>query len=195
MDEAGIVSEMYGRKILGARLRKGTPIHTYLPGPHRGVFNIAAFKQYQEIILCESLIDALTFYCNGFPNVTASFGVSGFTDELLQAFKDHAITKVYIAYDADTAGNQAAEKLAKTLMAVGMDCFRVRFPKGMDANLYACQVKPADKSLGLVIRKAGMDGQRQKKRSQAMKVEEVPPPVPAIPNKKISLICASPSRK
>ncbi len=35
------VCEVYGRKIQGGKLRKGTPQHLYLylPGPHAGVFN------------------------------------------------------------------------------------------------------------------------------------------------------------
>ena len=35
----------------------------------------------KEIILCESLIDALTFWCAGFRNVTGSYGVAGFTED------------------------------------------------------------------------------------------------------------------
>jgi DNA primase len=54
-DESGTVVEMYGRKLLGNRLRKGTPIHTYLPGPHKGVWNIGAFKASDEIILMRSV--------------------------------------------------------------------------------------------------------------------------------------------
>ena len=40
------------------------------------------------------------------------------------------------------------------LTAEGLECFRLLFPKGMDANDYACAVKPAEKSLGVVIRSA-----------------------------------------
>lgn len=161
-DENGNVVEMYGRKLLGNRLRKGTPIHTYLPGSHKGVWNIGAFKASDEMILCEALIDALTFWCAGFRNVTASYGIAGFTKDHLAAFKNYQIKKVYIAYDRDEAGNYAAEKLSNELMAEGIDCFRVLFPKGMDANDYACQVKPADKSLDLVIRKAEWMGNGKK---------------------------------
>ena len=39
MDETGAVQEVYGRKIRDD-LRPGTPKHLYLPGPHRGVWNI-----------------------------------------------------------------------------------------------------------------------------------------------------------
>lgn len=154
IDEQGLIHEVYGRKILGKRLRKGTPLHTYLPGPHRGVFNASAFKNYHDIILCESLIDALTFYAHGFYHVTSSFGVSGFTEDLLAAFKNHAIKKVFIAYDRDDAGNKAAEKLAPQLAELGIDVYRALFPKNMDANEYATHMSPADKSLSLVLRKA-----------------------------------------
>lgn len=95
-----------------------------------------------EIILCESLIDALTFWVAGYRNVTASYGTSGFTDEHLAAFQCHQIKRVLIAYDRDEAGNIAAERLAEKLIKEGIDCFRVQFPKGMDANEYAMQVKP-----------------------------------------------------
>jgi DNA primase len=54
------------------------PNHLYLPGPHRGVWNEAALIEHTEIILCEALIDALTFWCAGFCNVTASYGIEGF---------------------------------------------------------------------------------------------------------------------
>lgn len=153
MDEHGAITEVYGRKIT-PNLRKGTPSHLYLPGPHVGVFNIAALKASDEIILCESLIDALTFWAAGFRNVTASYGTSGFTDELLAAFKTYEIRRVLIAYDRDDAGNNAAETLAKKLQAAGLEAFRILFPKGMDANEYALKVQPAAKSLGLAIRKA-----------------------------------------
>lgn len=152
-DGEGRVVEIYGRKI-GDKLRKGTPLHLYLPGPHRGVFNLPALAASPELILCESLIDALTFWCAGYRNVTCSYGINGFTEEMLEAFLGHGIERVLIAYDRDDAGEAAAVKLAERLIAAGIDCYRVLFPRGMDANEYALKVTPAAKSLGVVIRKA-----------------------------------------
>jgi len=152
-DRTGQVVQLYGRKI-GSNLRKGTPLHLYLPGPHRGMFNREALSDQPEIILCESLIDALTFIAAGFENVTTSYGVNGFTDEILAALKESGAERILIAYDADAAGNQAAGKVAEQLTSEGFDCFRLNFPKGMDANEYALKVQPPLKSLGLVIRKA-----------------------------------------
>jgi DNA primase catalytic core len=155
-DEAGNVVELYGRKLLD-NLRAGTPKHLYLPsreGRGRGVFNVAALAASKEIILCEALIDALTFWCAGLRNVTAAYGIEGFTDEHVAAFKRHGTERVLIAYDRDDAGERGAAKVAEVLMAQGIECLRVQFPKGMDANEYALKVQPAAKSLGLLLRKA-----------------------------------------
>ena len=152
LGERGDVMGVYGRKIRDD-LRPGTPVHLYLAGQHRGVFNGQALAQ-PEIILCEALIDAMTFWCAGYRNVTASYGAEGFTDDMLAAFKQHGVKRVLIAYDRDEAGDRAAEKLVPRLMAAGMECWRIQFPKGMDANEYALKVTPASKSLGVLIRKA-----------------------------------------
>jgi DNA primase catalytic core len=159
----GAVLGLYGRKVTpDSKLRKGTPLHLYLPGPHRGVFNIDALRSSKTILLCEALIDALTFWCAGFKNVTASYGVEGFTADHKAAFKAYGTERVLIAYDRDDAGDQAAEKLAATLGAEGIECWRVQFPKGMDANEYACKVTPADKSLAVLIRNAVWMGKGQR---------------------------------
>jgi len=153
LDDAGNVVEVYGRKI-NDKLREGTSYHLYLPGPHQGVWNLDAIKASKEVILCEALIDALTFWCAGYRNVTASYGVEGFTADHLAAFKQYGTERVLIAYDRDDAGEKAAERLSEKLLSEGIDCYRVQFPKGMDANEYALAVQPATKSLGVAIRKA-----------------------------------------
>jgi DNA primase len=157
LDEAGNVTEVYGRKI-NDHLRPGTPKHLYLPiecrGEKRGVWNVEGLAAHKEVILCEALIDALSFWCAGFRNVTSAYGTEGFTDEHLTAFKRHGTQRVLIAYDRDEPGERAADKLAPVLMAAGIECFRIQFPKGMDANEYALKVQPAAKALGVAIRKS-----------------------------------------
>src|SRR3990167_3768305 len=153
MDASGVIGEVYGRKLLD-NLREGTPKHSYLPGPHIGVFNLAALGSAREVILCESLIDALTFWRAGFRQVTTSFGVNGFTAELLQALVSIGVERVLIAYDRDEAGDRAAQDVAQQLNQHGIEAFRVLFPQGMDANQYACQMQPAQKALAALIRQA-----------------------------------------
>ncbi|TAM85359.1 MAG: toprim domain-containing protein [Candidimonas sp.] len=150
----GQVHEVYGRKIRD-NLRQGTAYHLYLPGAHAGVWNEAGLAASDgEVILCEALIDAMTFWVHGLRNVTASYGVNGFTPDHLTVFQRHGIQRVLIAYDRDKAGDDAAMVLAERLMAVGIDCFRIVFPKGMDANEYALKMQPAAKALALLVRKA-----------------------------------------
>jgi DNA primase catalytic core len=161
IDPAGDVLEMYGRKIT-PKLRDGTAYHLYLPGPHRGVWNEEALAATKEIVLCEALIDALTFWSAGIRQVTASYGVNGFTADHRAAFERHGTERVYIAYDNDEAGNKAAAKLAEELIGMGIECFRVEFPKGMDANEYALKVTPAAKSLSVLVNRAAWLGKGQR---------------------------------
>jgi DNA primase len=180
IDMAGNVTEAYARK-LRDDLRIGTPLHLYLPGAHRGVWNEIALQQHAEIILCEALIDALTFWQAGYHNVTASYGVSGFTPDHLAAFHRHGTKRVLIAYDRDDAGDKAAATLAEQLIAVGIECYRIQFPKGMDANAYALNVTPAFKSLGVLIRKAawlGKGAAPQESPGQHVETVETTGPVP-----------------
>jgi len=173
-DEEGRVAELYGRKIRND-LRPGTPLHLYLPGPHRGVWNIEALQASREIILCEALLDALTFWCAGYRNVTAAYGVEGVTPDHWKAFERYGTERVLIAYDRDEAGEKAAEKLTKQLTERGIGAYRIHFPKGMDANEYALKVTPAAKSLELVIRKALWLG---KGKAQAPSMQATSTPAP-----------------
>jgi DNA primase len=112
-DEHGAPVQLYGRKI-GGGLRAGTSRHLYLPGPRRGVFNRDALAAAGgELIVCESLIDALTFWAHGFRGVTATWSADGFTDEHRQAFKQASVERVLIAYDRDEAGDRGAQRLAE----------------------------------------------------------------------------------
>ncbi|MBL4828260.1 MAG: toprim domain-containing protein [Spongiibacteraceae bacterium] len=181
INQQGEITEVYGRKIFN-NLRKGTPKHLYLPGPHEGVFNLSCFTN-PDIILCESLIDALTFWRWDFKHVTTSYGTGGFTNELYEAFKHHEVKRALIAYDRDEAGNQTAEKVATKLQTIGVDCYRVLFPQGMDANDYALKMTPSRKSLELVIRKAEWMGRGVDPRVHARNVDstksELPTPLAA----------------
>ncbi|SFO54310.1 DNA primase, catalytic core [Variovorax sp. PDC80] len=178
-DAAGNIAEAYGRK-LRDDLRPGTPKHLYLPGPHAGVFNLVGvvaagqcLEGERDVILCEALIDALTFWCAGFQNVTSSYGIEGFTAEILAAFKAHGIERVLIAYDRDEAGERAAEKLAAQLIGEGLEVLRVVFPKGMDANEYARKMSPAAQALALVLRQARWMGSGRPAPVESIQAEPV----------------------
>jgi DNA primase catalytic core len=142
-DAGGGTVSLYGR-----RIQPGKVTHLYLEGPHRGLFNRQCLDQ-PEIILCGAAIDALSFWANGFPNVTCLFGTEGFTEELWESLRN--VQRVKLAYGADDASERAAQRDADRFKAHGIEVFRVRFPHGMGANDYACTVKPANKSLALLL--------------------------------------------
>ena len=144
----GKAGELYGR-----RITKGTPEnerHWYLKGPHVGIWNAAAFQSIDTIILCEGIIDALTFWIAGFRNVTSTFGKSGFTDEIYQAFIKSDTKRCYISFDNDSKNDptdNAAMLVANKLMAQGIECFRLQFPlNANDANAYAMKLKDGNGS-------------------------------------------------
>lgn len=93
----------------------------------------------------------MSFRVSGFRNVTAAYGVNGFTDEMRAAFRAHGVKQVLIAYDNDTAGDEAAVKLASSLAADGIAPFRLVFPAGMDANEYLCKVSEPERAFRAVI--------------------------------------------
>jgi len=157
LDESGNVAEIYGRRM---GKQKSGIYHLYLPGPHRGLLNASAFDtpalsgSKGEVILTESVIDALTFWSAGLRNVTCIWGTEGFTEDHLTALKAKKTRRVFLAYDSDEAGDRAAERDASRLGSIGIDCLRVGFPRGHDPNSYALSVKPASKSLPLLIQSA-----------------------------------------
>lgn len=151
-DAGGVVVNLYGRKI-NDNLRAGTPDHLYLPGPRRGALNWPAFTA-EEVILAEAPIDAMTFWCAGYRNVTCAWGAGGLTDDIVAALTDHGVRRVLVAYDRDAAGDKGAVAVAEHLAPLGIGVYRVNFPKGMDANAYALAVTPPAKSLGALLRAA-----------------------------------------
>jgi DNA primase len=158
IDERGVIVQVYGRKIT-ENLRKGTELHLHLPGERRGVWNVQGIAAGGgEVILCKSLIDAMSFWCAGHMNVTAAYGHDSDIADHIEAFKRCRIERVMIAYDRNNEGERAAEAASARLIAEGFETYRIEFPKTMDANLYALKVKPADKALGTLIRKASWLG-------------------------------------
>ncbi len=149
LDEEGNRLGVYGRAV-GKKNELLAQRHRYLPGPHSGLWNREAYKG-NDLVLCESVIDALTLYLNGIRNVTCSYGVEGYTAELHAEILKQKPKRVCIAYDNDTAGNEASKRLAIRLNQEGIPCYRVEFPLQTDANEYAQKVKDPQEVLGALV--------------------------------------------
>ena len=116
----------------------------------------------KEIILCEALIDALTFWCAGYRHVTASYGVNGFTDDHRAALKKHGTKRIYIAYDRDDAGDEAARSSPKNSWRWGSSASGCSSRKAWMRTTIALKVTPATKSLGILLGKAAWLGKGQR---------------------------------
>jgi DNA primase len=183
----GEVVQVYGRKTTPG-LRPGTPLHLFLPGEPRGVWNLEAFIASKTIIVANSLIDALTFWANGYRNVTAIYGLKGLADDLFTAIREHGTKTVLLAMRRDSEGDRCAEALAETLALRGVSSYRVQFPAGQDANDFARGADDPARALGRALRSAVWLGQGKAPEVEVEAVVEKapprkvhPPPEPAVP--------------
>jgi DNA primase len=106
--------------------------HLYLAGKRRGVFNPSGAKETEEIIVTESVIDALALWSLGIRNVSCAYGVNGLTDEITNHLAESRIKRVVLMLDADESGREALRKFAEKLSAIGIETRWVELP-GKDA--------------------------------------------------------------
>jgi DNA primase catalytic core len=142
-NQKGDIVQLYGRRIDPKAPKENR--HLYLAKPLAGIFNPEALTTPaggREIILTESILDALTFIRNGMESTTCTFGTANFTDEIFEAIRAAKIESVRLAFDADEAGETAAAKAAARLQAIGIECHQIKFPWGLDANQYALDQGP-----------------------------------------------------
>ena len=119
---------LYGR---GLR----TPRHCYLPGPLRGVLNFQAARLSSEVVLTESVFDALSFHQAGVGVAIPIYGTNGFTVDHLDCLKREGVKRVILALDSDEAGRKATDTLKEKLSAAGITVRVASFPDGVkDAN-------------------------------------------------------------
>ncbi|MGH9392523.1 MAG: toprim domain-containing protein, partial [Vicinamibacteria bacterium] len=119
---------LYGRGVKTAR-------HCYLSGPLRGVLNFQAARSSEEVILTESVFDALSFLQAGIATVIPIYGTNGFTGDHLDLLKRERVKRVILALDSDEAGRKGTDALKGRLQAAGLAVRVASFPAGIkDAN-------------------------------------------------------------
>lgn len=116
---------LYGRKIARETREKHETKHLYLSGKRRGLFNPSGAKEADEIILTESVIDALALWSLGIRNVTCAYGVNALTDEIAGHLSESRIKRVCLMLDADEAGREAGVKFAEKLNGIGIESYSV----------------------------------------------------------------------
>ena len=124
----------------GAELR-GTgdiPYKGMAPGSRRGAgFFTVGHAGPSQLVVVESAIDALSYHAL-FPHeparVVSTAGVMPDCPELLALARHLGVPELVIAYDSDTAGNQASEALLGRLAGNGAFELRRRIPPAKDWN-------------------------------------------------------------
>jgi DNA primase len=121
-------TNLYGR---GVKM----PRHCYLPGPLRGVLNFQAARLSPEVVLTESVLDALSFHQAGIATAIPIWGTNGFTADHLDTLKREQVRSVVLALDSDEPGRKATDALKQKLAAAGVAVRVASFPEGVkDAN-------------------------------------------------------------
>ena len=125
-DGNGAVVGLYGRNT-----RRGAAgvSHLYLPGPHRGVWNAAAIKAHGDIVLTESIIDALSLCSVGVANAVPLYGTNGLTEEHLRLFREHRTRRVFMCLDNDAPGERARIIVEEKLTPLGIEVLSFDLPK------------------------------------------------------------------
>jgi DNA primase len=133
--------------LYGRRIEDGTVDHLYLPGSRRGVWNWQATKRSKSVILTESIIDAMTLYNAGFREVIPCYGVNGLIDDHLNLFQRYQTKEVYICFDRDDAGEQAALKLHSQFKEKNIDAYIVNLPLRTVPGLPAAETDAVEPGL------------------------------------------------
>jgi len=102
-------------------------------------YNQDALLNYEEIIIVEGEVDALSFIECGFDNVISVPNGANIKLEYLDAYYSlfDKIKKIYLATDVDTKGIELRDELARRLGAER--CLLVNFKDCKDANSFLCK--------------------------------------------------------
>ena len=142
-EEGGIAERMAGRVVFPLLAMNQLPVnvygraiasdvepaHMYLPGPRRGLFNWNAARRAEEIVLVESVIDALSLVEAGVGQAIALFGASGVTEEHRELVRRFGVRRVLVALDCDQAGHEAGAKVAERFSDLGASVEIVEWPE------------------------------------------------------------------
>ena len=132
-NEQNEIINIYGRNFSNA---SNSVKHLYLRGSQRGVFNFSAVKRSKEIILCESILDALSAISNGFTETIPLYGVNGLTNDHLELFKENLVEKIIFCFDNDKAGKEAIPKNIEKLKHLPLNFSKIVLPDYSDLNEY-----------------------------------------------------------
>lgn len=121
-DITGKIRAFQGRHTLSS----GNPKYLFYP-PHREImpFPPKLDKGTTSLVLVEGIFDFLNCYDKGLTNTVCVFGTQSMvknTKDKLLPYKIQGVTKVFIMFDGDDAGNKAAKELKPLIEAMELEC-------------------------------------------------------------------------
>ncbi|MBC8353585.1 MAG: DNA primase [Planctomycetes bacterium] len=113
-----------------------------------GIFNVVALSKFDELILADSILNALTFHAAGHDIVIALQDVD-LSSEMLTNVK-----RLLLSHANTDEGNAEVARIAASDLVSNIELHRITFPKDFDANQYAIAYKTVPDALSKRIRVA-----------------------------------------
>ena len=134
IDVSGSVIAFGGRVMDDSKPKYKNTMDTPVFKKSRNLFalNFAKAVCSEYIILCEGYMDVIAMHAAGFTNAVATLGTA-ITSEQARLMSRYT-KKVIISYDADEAGQKAAQKAMKLLGEVGLDVGVIKVPGAKDPD-------------------------------------------------------------
>ena len=123
LDADGGLTTLYGRftgdpsSSKDSAATRGDKRHLFLPNRPTGLWNAAAAKTYGELILVESVIDALSVIMAGVGNVVSIQGTTGRGDADLAPLTEGGVRKLVLLLDGDAPGQAATLRLKEKIVS------------------------------------------------------------------------------
>lgn len=136
IDVSGNVIAFGGRVMDDSKPKYKNTMDTPVFKKSRNLFalNFAKNTCTENLILCEGYMDVISLHAAGFTNAVATLGTA-ITPEQARIMSRYT-KKVIISYDADEAGQKAAQKAMKLLGEVGLDVGVIKVPGAKDPDEY-----------------------------------------------------------
>ena len=136
IDVTGNVIAFGGRVMDDSKPKYKNTMDTPVFKKSRNLFalNFAKNSGADSLILCEGYMDVIALHAAGFTNAVATLGTA-ITPEQARVMSRYT-KKVIISYDADEAGQKAAQKALRLLDEVGIDVNVIKVPGAKDPDEY-----------------------------------------------------------
>ncbi len=173
----------FGGRVMGDGLPKyvnSQETKIYEKRRHLYGFHLARRSKREGYILCEGYMDVISMHQAGFDNATASLGTA-FTIQQAMLLKRYT-NKVYLAYDSDGAGVNAAQKAIPILREVGISARVINmqpykdpdeFMKNLGAEEFEKRIAQAESSLMFQVRIAAGNYNQQDPEGRTQFQQEV----------------------